>query len=195
MNNFNLKKFPQEYQKVSNPDDIEFFITSRKSDGKSFKITKDQMRSALRLDFITEFNRIPSVPSGDLPDISGATEDKYMEVTDVGSYYYDGELIGANELGYKTIFWWDHVNNIWMYDGSIKVMGNDGPNGMNGANYKSDSQGTLAERPDIVPVIPEAPNREYIYLATNGKYYAGIQGTSVWFEMYVGTLVYNIIEW
>src|SRR5690606_13909667 len=95
--------------------------------------------------------RISAVPPGELP--TPTEENVYMKVTGVGSYNYDGEnILTITDSGYEGTLWWN--GSEWIENSLVKIQGDNGSNGINGANYESDSQGSLEDRPTVVPTIP-----------------------------------------
>lgn len=118
MNNLNIKKFPDGFNVLPNNSDGEYLIISRKGDKKPFKISIEKLAALLGLE-AGDIQRIKAVSAGPLPTPDSAN--KYMVVTDVGTWTYGGVDVGTNADGYQTTFWWDGTT--WSNNGSVRVKG------------------------------------------------------------------------
>lgn len=121
MNNFNIKKFPDGFNILPNNSDGEYLLISKKGDKKPFKISVEKLSALLGV-AAGDIQRVQAVPAGPLPTPDSAN--KYMVVTDVGTWTYGGVDIGSNADGYQTTFWF--TGTTWVDNGSVRVKGDAG---------------------------------------------------------------------
>lgn len=114
MDEINLKNFPQDIATTSNiTKDTKVLIAN----GVNTYVTT---LSAISKLLGVNSEKVESVSPSELPYLD-TKNNRYMEVTETGDYYFEGVLLANNPRGYITIFWWD--GDSWYLQSQYRVMG------------------------------------------------------------------------
>lgn len=114
----NYIRFPQDIAPTTVVESNDRIIIA-KINGETFTTTLSRLSKFLG----DNGQQVEPVSPGELPYLD-TFADKFMQVTEEGDYYFEGELLANNPNGYITVFWWSKGK--WEFSNQYRVLGEKG---------------------------------------------------------------------